>query len=120
MNYPIVLGTTYGAKEIVNVKDRFVPILERPSKTKYTKAVHEGVIHTFKSLRGVKRFLKNFSRMYMFDTGCYAVVKCIIPKGTIYYDGIFENTRIASYASGQLKYEKEVVYRHQCEYRCEY
>ena len=72
----------------------------------YTHYVAAGVIHTFKTLRGARKAVND-------DNYCFGyqpvIVKCVIPKGTEYFEGVFEYTGIASYASVKVEVGKRVT-----------
>lgn len=77
--FPIIIGETYDS------------ILE-----KNPKYINKG-IHSFKNIKDAKN-----------DADLYnVIVKCIIPKDSKYYKGIFNN--VVSYASNKLKYV-EIIY----------
>lgn len=69
------------------------------------KLMGEGFIHTFKTIEDADITLMSH------DYPIYhpVLVKCVIPKGTWYYEGEFEYTGSASYASQSLRYGKRIV-----------
>lgn len=70
----------------------------------YNKFVNKGLIHSFKTLEGAKKsFTFPDYAFTLTEDRCY-IVKCIIPKGTKYYEGIFEDTMLSCYASEKLTY----------------
>jgi hypothetical protein len=75
-NYPVVIGETYQS-DLVVVDDRGIG-----------NEVEVG-LHSFKHESDCKKF-------------DLVLVKCIIPKGSEYYEGFFKDYE--SYASNQLKY----------------
>lgn len=93
---PITLGDyveAEGYKDIVNM----VPT------DGYKCEVIGGFIHTFKYRKDAVRIATNECRDgYRLDDP--VIVKCIIPKGTRYYAGVFENTFLPSYATEALQY----------------
>ena len=97
---PITLGDyveAKGDKDIVNIL---------PTDG-YNCEVSEGFIHTFKYRKDAVRIATNECRDgYYIDNP--VIVKCIIPKGTRYYAGVFENTFLPSYATEALQYGTKV------------
>ena len=69
------------------------------------KLMGEGFIHTFKTIEDADITLLSH------DYAIYnpVLVKCVIPKGTWYYEGEFEYTGSVSYASKSLRYGKRIV-----------
>lgn len=78
----------------------------------YEAWLGKGAIHTFKTLDGAKKMFGKYRNFYGINRTC-VVVKCIIPKGTKYFSGVFEDTRIPSYASTELTYTEEIVFTEQ-------
>lgn len=78
--FPIIIGETYDS------------ILEKNPKYNINKG-----IHSFKNIKDAK----NNANLYS------VIVKCIIPKDSKYYKGIFND--VVSYASNKLKYV-EIIY----------
>lgn len=82
-------------------KSRLIVSLE------YNKNIVNEGIHTFKTLKEAKAELNTWS--YPVDT----ILKCIIPKGSKYYDGKFrlnyKGDTVSSTASDKIIY-KEVIY----------
>ena len=72
----------------------------------YTHFVAAGLIHTFKTLQGARKAVND-------DNYCFGyqpvIVKCVIPKGTEYFEGVFEYTGINSYASSKVEVGKRVT-----------
>lgn len=60
--------------------DENVTIQSNDCMTFFPYSISEGVFHTYKKLDDAKEVLKH---------GTFVVVKCIIPKGSIYYQGYF-------------------------------
>lgn len=105
MGYCVTLGETYdamGQRTIYEFDEYDAP------HGRYTHYFSEGGIHTFKTLEGVEKFCCQYSITYGLDSTC-KVVKCIIRKGTEYFSGVFEGTRIPCYASSSLTYTEEIV-----------
>lgn len=100
----IELGERVIAKGYRDVGSKLTPFRKH-----FTHAVSGGFIHTFATIQGVKSFFKNWRVAYYFDMFEYVVVKCYIPKGAKYYKGIFETTGLASYASTELVYGKDII-----------
>lgn len=105
MGYCVSLGETYDAmgQRTIHEFDEY----DAPHGC-YTHYFSEGGIHTFKTLEGVEKFCNGYSHTYGIGCGC-SVVKCIIRKGTEYFSGVFEGTRIPCYASSSLTYTEEIV-----------
>lgn len=106
MGYCVSLGETYDA-----MGQRAIYEFDEYDDTPhgcYTHYFSEGGIHTFKTLEGVEKFCGVYSNTYGLGINCQ-VVKCIIPKGTEYFSGVFEGTRIPCYASSSLTYTEEIV-----------
>lgn len=80
------------------------------------KTVESGVFHTFQFFEDAKKFAINSiieSYWGFFDGNLSIVVKCIIPKGTRYYEGMFGGIfypGYKSYGSKQLKVGDEIFY----------
>ena len=70
----------------------------------YNKFVNKGLIHSFKTLEGAKKSFTLPDFVLTLTEDCSYIVKCIIPKGTEYYEGIFEDTMLSCYASKKLTY----------------
>lgn len=79
------------------------------SKTvkEYPYLVEEG-FHSFTSLSGAKKHRKHLS-MFNHDNG-FVIVKCTIPKGTTYVEGLFYScgTRFHSFCSEKIICEDKV------------
>lgn len=105
MGYCVTLGETYEAmgQRTIHEFDEY----DAPHRC-YTHYFSEGGIHSFKTLEGVEKFCCWHSQTYGLDSNC-KVVKCIIPKGSEYFSGVFEETRIPCYASSSLTYTEEIV-----------
>lgn len=69
----------------------------------YKCEVSEGFIHVFKYHKDAVRVATN-QNMDGYFIADPVIVKCIIPKGTRYYVGVFENTFLPSYATEALQY----------------
>lgn len=111
MGCSVDLGETYEALGDLQVKSfDFKTWFETPFGC-YETWVGEGAIHTFKTLDGAKKMFTNhrLRHLYGINRSC-VIVKCIIPKGTKYFSGVFEDTRIPSYASTELTYTEEIVF----------
>ena len=101
----IELGTTitaYGYKDV----DYLFPLNPATSKG-YKYGVYEGFIHTFADLKAAEVFLDEWSEDYWLYKP--VIVECTIPKGTTYYEGVFEATYLPCYASDKLKYGKKII-----------
>ena len=105
MGYCITLGETYDAmgKRTIHEFDEF-----DTTHGCYTHYFSEGGIHTFKTLEGARKMFDVYSDLYGIGSRC-KVVRCIIRKGTEYFSGVFEGTRIPCYASSSLTYTEEIV-----------
>ena len=70
-----------------------------------------GAFHSFQNLRHTKDFFKNAPILGYFINDMYitGIVKCVIPKGSEYYEGVFEGTGIPSYASKEIRYEEIIL-----------
>ena len=68
-------------------------------------AVGDGAIHTFSSITNARKD-RGWHRSWHreFD---YIIYKCIIPKGTLYYEGTF-NGDMRAFASNKLIFKEEV------------
>lgn len=94
------------------------------SYKEYNNLVHSGAIHTFATFKGVEEFMLKYASEY--DMQNSVVVRCVIPKGTKYYEGIFESTGLKSYASKKLIYGGRILKRYYdldkemswCKHRC--
>lgn len=66
-------------------------------------------LHTFCNLKDTKSFVRSKAGQY--TNRDIVIAKCIIPKGSTYYKGIFRvrNKNIESYASDTLQYEEIVT-----------
>lgn len=74
-----------------------------------------GAFHSFQNLSHTKDFFKNAPILGYF-MGYFAnrafitgIAKCVIPKGSEYYEGVFESTGIPSYASKEIRYEEIIL-----------
>lgn len=104
-NNKVRLGGEYKAKDDI---DRFCRTILPDSAFKdYPEAITCGVIHTFKTFEGAMEAVCN--SMYFWN-GHYVIVKAYIPKGTEYYEGIFELTGIPALASTKIRYSKTILY----------
>lgn len=105
MGVCVTLGETYDAfgQRTIHEFDEF----DTPHGC-YTHYFSEGAIHTFKTLDGVEKFCNEYNHTYGIGCDC-KVVKCIIRKGTEYFSGVFEGTRIPCYASSSLTYTEEII-----------
>lgn len=98
-------------KESVNAKYRAKYSLSRTEVT-----VESGVFHTFQFLEDAKKLaIHAFVNGYwgFLDGNMPIVVKCTIPKGTRYYNGLFGGIlygRYVCYGSKQLKVGEEITY----------
>lgn len=70
-----------------------------------------GAFHSFQNLSHTKDFFKNAPILgYLInDAFITGIVKCVIPKGSEYYEGVFECTGIPSYASKEIRYEEIIL-----------
>lgn len=73
-------------------------IHKNESDSKFSYSVEEG-LHSFKNLEDTKAL----KIKYYYNT---TIIECVIPKGAVFYEGEFINTR--SYASDTLIYKKEI------------
>jgi hypothetical protein len=102
---------------LVNIKlgDEYTSDIEFDTITKFfprtgrsvTKITIEKGLHSFTNLRDAKSFCQT---QLLDESYNYYIVKCIIPKNSKYYIGIFENKEC--YASNNIKYTTEIVYNH--------
>ena len=71
-------------------------------------AIYGGVFHSFKYLSDTEDFFHNGKKVgYNVGNGSYKlIVECVIPAGTEYYEGVFEDTGIPSYGSRYIRYRK--------------
>lgn len=104
----IILGQEVKAKGGLQKGTR--KIFEWSSNREYRKLIYSGVIHTFKTFKDVEDFMLKFASQY--DAKNAVVVRCVIPKGTEYYEGIFESTGLKSYASKKLIYGGRILKRY--------
>lgn len=70
-----------------------------------------GAFHSFQNLSHTKDFFKNAPILGYFFNQAFitGIVKCVIPKGSEYYEGVFEGTGIPSYASKEIRYEEIIL-----------
>lgn len=102
-NVSVKLGGKYKAQGFI---DRRCRHLHKESKFRsYGEYIGGGVIHTFKNLEDAKKIVK--SPLYWFPSKL-VIVKAYIPKGSEYYEGIFESTGIPSYGSREVRYSKAI------------
>lgn len=99
-------GNSVGLGEIVRAEG-FMDIQHLSSskacKYGFKTVVSEGCIHTFKDRNDAIRIASDKDRDgYWIDNP--VIVRCKIPKGTKYYEGVFESTFLPSYASETLQY----------------
>ena len=101
-------------KDRIPVKKEMVNIKNTLSRTEVT--VESGVFHTFQFLEDAKKLAIDgiISNYFGFLDGNYPiVVKCFIPKGTRYYEGMFGGIFYPTnkcYGSKQLKVGEEITY----------
>ena len=84
-NFTYIMGKKYGP---INVKPSFTSI---PGAYKVTRG-----FHSFPSLEAALRY-----KDYYLDLNC-KVCKCIIPKGSWYYDGFIGHTDYKGYVSDSI------------------
>lgn len=86
-------------KEVNVTKENFEKIIDP-----YALLIDRGAIHTFSSITNAR---KERSWHRARKSGAeYVIYKCIIPKGTLYYEGTFNNVR--GFASNKLIFKEEV------------
>ena len=71
--------------------------LEKPERK-----ISRGFFHTYPDLLDAKKLFSHLSLQEMFEYSGYTIVKCVIPKGTLYYTGVDDNN-FKCYASRKLK-----------------
>ena len=73
----------------------------------YNTSISGGFIHTFKTKQAAIRIASNckYDGYWIDDP---VIVRCKIPKGTKYYEGVFEGTMLVSYCSKTLQYGTKV------------
>ncbi len=84
---------TYYFDCVVELGKTYTSYLRR-EKLHYHYIVHKG-LHTFKNLDDAKEFVKTRLKT--------SIIKCIIPKGSWFFEGNFD-VFLPSYASSKLKY----------------
>lgn len=52
-----------------------------------TKSIFSGYFHTFKTIKGAKKEISTF----LVNGNYYPIYKCVIPKGTKYWEGVCYN-----------------------------
>ena len=62
-------------------------------------------IHTFATKNGAKTEATEIRDIFILDKFC--VYKCIIPKGTLYYEGIYDHKK--SFASHKIVFKERVL-----------
>lgn len=95
--------------EVIKAYPRVPMVQKSEYASKYSRHkffVGVGVIHTFKTLVGAKKA----ARMLFFSSDI-AIVKCTIPTGSLYFEGVFDDTGIQCYASTSVRYWKKIVYQ---------
>lgn len=88
----IVIGRVFVAEPVLSKEE-----LDRCDKEDFS--IEAGFIHSFKNLKDAREFAKR--RNYI------DVVKCIIPAGTYYFEGL-NHDFTEGYASTQIKYIKVI------------
>lgn len=80
-----------------------VTIQSNDCMTFYPYSISEGVFHTFKKLEDAKEVVKHGKS--------FVIVKCIIPKGSIYYQGYFmaDKEWCENYGSQVLHVTNEIM-----------
>ena len=71
-----------------------------------------GVLHTFKDVKSAKKYYEDSGIAFLNSNDAiqYLILKCIIPKGTKYYDGKMDcYETYYSYASKSLKITDEIM-----------
>lgn len=83
--------------------DENVTIQSNDCMTFFPYSISGGVFHTFKKLDDAKEVVKHGES--------FVIVKCIIPKGSIYYQGYFmlDKGRCESYGSQVLRVTNEIM-----------
>lgn len=89
--------TTLFQKTSVILGNNYNSSIER-----YYNTIEKG-IHSFTKLKEAKEFLKIIKD----ETTRVRIVKCIIPKDSLYFNGMFNNYK--SMASNQILYTKEII-----------
>lgn len=79
-------------------------LVARPDGYKYYVSI--GFIHSFRTHEDAEKAINKWKWDYGFDN-C-VIVRCSIPKGSTYYEGVFEDTMIPSYASTAIRYGTRV------------
>ena len=101
----VELGMTVEAKGTdEKPKDIYWWVPRRVKNKGYNNFVNEGFIHSFRTLEAAKKSFTLDDYTFTLSEDCCYIVKCIIPKGTKYYEGIFEDTMLSCYASEKLTY----------------
>ena len=94
------LGHVYRGLGLRAVKNLDV----RPDSYKYYVSI--GFIHSFRTFKDAEKAINKWKWDYGFNN-C-VIVRCSIPKGSTYYEGVFEDTMIPSYASTAIRYGTRV------------
>ena len=76
--------------------------------------INAGVFHTFANREDAEKIVSDSDDLYdygiiMRNSGYAdytAIVECVIPKGSEYYEGVFETSGLKSYGSRQIRYRK--------------
>lgn len=69
--------------------------------------ITEGMFHSYASWIDARKQCKEWNRIYEPEISC-RVLKCIIPKGSVYIIGFFGSRFISSYASREIKILEEL------------
>ena len=83
---------------LVKARSNYVKVKEKD--VKYNYVTSGGLIHTFAKLKDPRKVNKDFG---FYDT----IFKCVIPKGTKYYVGLFDGD-YKSYASERIMFVEKV------------
>ena len=94
----ITLGKSYKAKFTF---DTF--IFDRFSATEHKRKTIEKGLHSFAKIEDAKLFCNHHFKHSFKD---YVIVKCIIPKNTKFYRGMFDDSD--AYSSTKIQYTKEL------------
>ena len=89
---PIELGKTYTDNELIHM-----------GKGNDVYYIGQGVYHTFKKYKDAVVFLREH---FLFTNR--VIVRCVIPKGTEYYEGTFDDEE-ESYGSKTLYLSKKIL-----------
>lgn len=96
-HYPMEPNKLYEEKD--NTEIDFGTKLTFFHKIKYTTFVEGGTFHTFKNKLDARFFICDLGRT---RHEC-VIMKCVIPKGTKYFEGRYETWSYKCYASKSLK-----------------